>query len=69
MLISEGKTNQEIADQLFIGIHEPIGTGPRGWNGDDGLNICAPANNRTQAIEIAKILSKKSKLFAKTKWN
>ena len=56
-------------DQLFIGLHEPIDTRPKGWNGDNGLNICAPANNRTQALETAKILSKKSKLFSKINWN
>jgi hypothetical protein len=47
-------------DKLFISVYEPIDSDSKGWSGKDGLFICAPAENREQALEIAKSLSSKS---------
>ena len=55
-------------DQLLITVHEPIDGQRKGWHGDNGLNISAPANNRTQALETAKILSNKSNILSKANW-
>jgi hypothetical protein len=55
-------------DKLLIGVHEPIEGDSKSWSGENGLIICAPAKNRIQAVEIAKILSRKSKWLSHADW-
>lgn len=47
--------------QLLITVYEPIESDSKGWSADNGLFISAPAENRDQAIIIAKTLSEKQK--------
>lgn len=56
-------------DKLLITVDEPIEATSKSWSGNNGLIISAPAKNRAQALEIAKILSSKSKWLSPTKWD
>jgi hypothetical protein len=56
-------------DKLLIGISEPIEADAKSWSGDNGLFISAPAENRVQALEVARELSSKSKYLSRTDWN
>lgn len=58
-------------EQLFIGVHEPIMGGENGrssWTGENGLFICAPAENREQALKVANFLSSKSDWISLAEW-
>lgn len=58
-------------DKLFIGVNEPIMGGENGrssWNGANGLFICAPAENREQALKVANFLSSKSDWLRLAEW-
>lgn len=55
-------------DRLFIGVYEPIDGDSKSWNGNNGLIICAPANNRVEALSVAKILLSKSKVLSQVNW-
>lgn len=54
--------------KMLITVNEPVEKGAKGWSGENGLVIAAPANNREEAIEAAEILSSKSKWLSRTKW-
>lgn len=56
-------------DKMLIGVSEPLEAESKCWSGENGLFICAPAQNRAQALESAKILSSKSKLLSHTNWD
>lgn len=56
-------------DKLMITVYEPKEVISKGWSGENGLIISAPAKNRVQALEIAKILFNKSKWLSRTKWD
>lgn len=49
---------------LLICVNEPNGDGTSGWNGENGLIICAPAENVVQALETAEKLTVESKLLS-----
>lgn len=54
--------------QVLICINEPPEANSKGWGGDNGLYIAAPATNRNEAADIAEKLSGKSKWFSGVKW-
>lgn len=56
-------------DQVLILVSEPIAADNQSWSGENGLCISAPCDTRTQAIQIAKNLSVKSKWLSATSWN
>lgn len=55
-------------DKLLICVSEPVDADSKSWNGENGLFICAPAESRTQALEIAQTLSGKSEWLSHTNW-
>jgi hypothetical protein len=46
--------------KFLILVFEPTEHNSVGWTGENGLFICAPAESRSQAIEMAKELTEKS---------
>ena len=54
--------------KMLITVNEAVEKGTKGWSGENGLVISAPANNREEAIEAAETLSSKSKWLSRTKW-
>lgn len=58
-------------DKLLLSVSEPIIGSKRSgssWTSENGLLICAPAENREQALNILSLLSRKSKWLNSTEW-
>lgn len=56
-------------NQMMIFVDEPTGESQQGWGSENGLFIAAPANNREQAINIAKSYSSKVAWIKNMDWD
>lgn len=48
-------------DKLLIGVNTPVKSDSQMWSSENGLIISGTAENREEALELAKLLSQKSK--------
>lgn len=55
--------------KVLICVNEPVDSDSKGWSGKNGIYISAPSTNRSDSLEIAKLLSGKSKWLSQTNWH
>ncbi|MEO2508706.1 hypothetical protein ABHA01_13025 [Clostridium paraputrificum] len=48
-------------DKLLIGVNTPVKSDSQRWSSENGLIISGTAENREEVLELAKLLSQKSK--------
>lgn len=55
--------------KILIIVYEPIDGDSKGWESEKGLFISIPAKTRSQAVNNAKLLSKRDNEISLIKWN
>ncbi len=60
--------NKTDFEEILVIVSEPIIGSSKSWNGDNGLFIVAPSDNRDEAIERAELLSKENGWLSAVEW-